>query len=59
MKHVASGYQGLGLLFDINNDRMLSILIIAAAMAAVGWVGVEYTHSVIVQDYAVSGPTYL
>ncbi len=50
MQQVATGYKGLGLLIDVNNDRLLSILIIAVAMAAVGWVGVEYANSVIVQD---------
>ncbi|MCA8870091.1 MAG: hypothetical protein KDA67_15660 [Rhodobacteraceae bacterium] len=44
MQHVVKGYKGLGLLFDINNDRLLSIVIIAAAMAAVALVGVEYVN---------------
>ena len=59
MQHVAQGYKGLGLLFEVNNDRLLSILIIVAALAAVGWVGVEYAHSVIVQDTVTTGATFL
>ena len=59
MQHVATGYRSLGLLFDVNNDRMLSILIIVAALAAVGWVGVEYAHSVIVEDSVSTGASFL
>lgn len=44
MQHVVNGYKGLGLLFDINNDRLLSIAIIIAAMTAVALVGVEYVN---------------
>ena len=50
MQQVATGYKGLGLLLDVNSDRLLSLLIIAAAMAVVGLVGVEYVGSSIVQD---------
>jgi hypothetical protein len=52
MQTITGGYRGLGLLIDVNNDRMLSVLIVAAALAAVGWVGVEYAHSLIVEDAA-------
>jgi hypothetical protein len=38
---------------------MLSILIIVAALAAVGWVGVEYAHSVIVEDSVSTGASFL
>lgn len=59
MEHVVSEKKALGLLLDINSDRLLSILIIALALAAVGWVGVEYVHSHIVQDTVVTGTTFL
>ncbi len=59
MQQVATGYKGLGLLFEVNNDRLLSILIIGVALAAVGWVGVEYANSVIVQDHAVTTASFL
>ncbi len=59
MQQVAQGYRGLGLLIDVNNDRLLSILIIAAALAAVGWFGVEYAHSFIVQDHLEQVQTIL
>ena len=59
MQQVATGYKGLGLLFEVNNDRLLSILIIAAALAAVGWFGVEYASSVIVQDSVAPVSTVL
>jgi hypothetical protein len=59
MQNVATGYKGLGLLFDVNNDRILSITIIALAMAAVGWVGVEYANSVVVQDVMSTGASFL
>jgi hypothetical protein len=49
MRQLATGYKGIGLLVDVNSDRLLSILIIVAAMAAVGLVGVEYASSSIVQ----------
>ncbi len=50
MQTVVEGTKGLGLLLDINSDRVLSILIILAALAAVGLVGVEYFGSYLVQD---------
>ncbi len=59
MQQITSSYQSLGLLFDINNDRLLSALIIGAAMAAVGWVGVEYASSFMVQEQTVISPTLL
>lgn len=59
MQQVATGYKGLGLLLDINNDRLLSILIIGVAMAAVGLVGVEYANFGIVHDTAQSLPSFL
>jgi hypothetical protein len=59
MQQVATGYKGLGLLFEVNNDRLLSILIIGVALAAVGWVGVEYANSVIVQDHAATTASFL
>jgi len=53
MQQMADGYRGLGvglgLLLDVNSDRLISVLIILAALAAVGLVGVEYFASVIVQ----------
>jgi len=49
MQQMADGYRGLGLLLDVNSDRLISVLIILAALAAVGLVGVEYFGSVIVQ----------
>ncbi|MFT4715496.1 MAG: hypothetical protein ACI8YI_001523 [Paracoccaceae bacterium] len=59
MQQLTSGYKGLGLLFDVNNDRLLSIVIIAVALAAVGWVGVEYANSVIVHSAPASSATFL
>jgi hypothetical protein len=59
MQQVVEGYRGLGLLIDVNNDRLLSIVVIAAAMAAVGWVGVEYAFSFMVQDVVTQGAAYL
>ncbi len=59
MQHVSTGYKGLGLLLDVNNDRLLSILIIAVAMAAVGLVGVEYASRVIVEDAPAALSTLL
>jgi len=59
MQQVARGYKGLGLLVDLNSDRMLSILIIAAALAAVGWVGVEYGANFIAEDTGYSLTTTL
>jgi hypothetical protein len=50
MQNVIEGYKGIGLLFEVNNDRILSVLIILVALAAVGWVGVEYANSVIVEQ---------
>lgn len=54
MQHLFAGYRdgtkGLGLLVDINSDRLLSILIILAALAAVGAVGVEYAQSMFAHD---------
>lgn len=49
MQHMATGYKSFGLLVDVNSDRLLSILIILAALAAVAWVGVEYAQSPIVE----------
>lgn len=59
MQTLTGGYRGLGLLIDVNNDRMLSVLIVAAALAAVGWVGVEYAQSLIVQDTVPATTTFL
>jgi hypothetical protein len=59
MQQLATGYKGLGLLFDVNNDRLLSIVIIAVALAAVGWVGVEYANSVIVESAPATSTTFL
>lgn len=59
MQYVAESYKGLGLLFDVNNDRMISILMIIVALAVVGWVGVEYANSVIVQDQAPMMASFL
>jgi len=59
MQQMAMRRKELGLLFEINNDRLLSILIVAAAMAAVGWVGVEYAHSLIVEDSVAVTRTFL
>jgi len=59
MEHVEQGYRELGLLVDVNSDRMLSVLIIAVAMAAVGLVGVEYASSSIVQDSTAVVSTFL
>jgi len=50
MQNVVQGTRGLGLLLDVNSDRLLSVLIILAALAAVGLVGVEYFSSFLVQD---------
>jgi len=50
MQQVAQGYKGLGLLFEVNNDRLLSIIAIAVAFGAVGWMGVEYVNSFIAAD---------
>ena len=47
MEHVIENTKGLRVLFDVNNDRLLSILIILLAMAAVALVGVEYALSLI------------
>lgn len=49
MQNVIENTRGLALLVDVNNDRLLSILIIALAMAAVALVGVEYASSFMVQ----------
>lgn len=57
MQNVIDGYRGLGLLVEINSDRVLSVLIIVAAMAAVGMVGVEYFNSVIVERSMQTIPT--
>lgn len=59
MQTVANGYRGLGLLFDVNNDRMIAVLIVTAALAAVGWVGVEYAQSLMVDNSPAAGATYL
>ncbi len=59
MQQVATGYKGLGLLFDVNKDRLLSFLIIVAALAAMGWVGVEYRQSVIVEATVATSATFL
>jgi len=50
MEHVIENTKGLRVLFDVNNDRLLSILIILLAMAAVALVGVEYASSFMVQQ---------
>jgi hypothetical protein len=57
MQQIAFGYRGLGLLFDVNNNRFLSILFIAMAMAAVVWAGTEYVHAFIANDQVFSAPT--
>lgn len=59
MQQITNGYLSLELLFEVNNDRLISALIIGAALAAVGWVGVEYAQSFMVQDMAVVSPTFL
>jgi len=59
MQQVTQGYRGLGLLFDVNNDRFLSILFIALALAAVAWMGTEYVHSFIAQDQVLNAPTLM
>ncbi len=59
MRQLATGYKGIGLLVDVNSDRLISILIILAAMAAVGLVGVEYASSSIVQGTQVTASTFL
>jgi len=63
MEHVIENTKGLRVLFDVNNDRLLSILIILLAMAAVALVGVEYASSFMVQQQiegdAVSGLSIL
>ena len=63
MEHVVENTKGLRVLFDVNNDRLLSILIILLAMAAVALVGVEYASSFMVQQQiegdAVSGLSIL
>jgi len=56
MQSVVKGYRGIGLLFEVNNDRIYYILIILAAMAAVGWIGVEYAGSVIVERPVAASP---
>ena len=56
MQSVVKGYRGIGLLFEVNNDRILYILIILAAMAAVGLIGVEYAGSVIVERPVATSP---
>jgi hypothetical protein len=59
MQNMMTGYKGLGLLFEVNNDRLLSVLIIAAALAAVGWVGVEYANSTFVESQPAVSATFL
>ncbi len=59
MRQLATGYKGIGLLVDVNSDRLLSIFIIIAAMAAVGLVGVEYASSSIVQGAQVTASAFL
>jgi len=59
MEQVVQGYRGLGLLFDVNNDRLLTILAIGAAMAAVGMVGVEYANAFFVLDSTGTATTIL
>jgi len=59
MQQVATGYKGLGVLIDVNNDRLLSVLAIVAALAAVGWVGVEYANSIIVDSAPIAASVVL
>lgn len=59
MQYVADGYKSIGLLVDVNNDRLISALIIGVALAAVGWVGVEYAQSFIAQDVVTSTQVFL
>ncbi|MFQ5437865.1 MAG: hypothetical protein ACE5DK_03435 [Paracoccaceae bacterium] len=50
MQHVTTGYRGLGLLLEINSDRILLVLFILAALAAVGIVELETAGSSFVQN---------
>jgi len=59
MQNVHQGFKGLSLLIDVNSDRLLTILAIAVAMAAVGWIGVEYANGSFVQEVAPSISTFL
>ena len=59
MQNIVKSGKGLGLLFDLNSDRLLSVVIIAAAMAAVALVGVEYANSDFVDDRPTSHRTML
>jgi len=59
MQNMMTGYKGLGLLFEVNNDRLLSVLFIIAALAAVGWVGVEYANSTFVESQPVNASIFL
>lgn len=59
MQKMATELKGLELLFEVNNDRMLSVLAIAIALAAVGWVGVEYVNSTFVESQPMVSATFL
>ena len=50
MQKLATGYRGLGVLFEVNSDRFLLILIILMALAAVGIVGAEYVSPTFVDN---------
>lgn len=52
MQNIASSYRGLGLLFEVNRDRLYYALVIAAALAAVAFFGAEYVQSFVVEYQA-------
>lgn len=39
MQHIVSGYRGLGVLMDLNWDRLLYLAAILAALLAGGFIG--------------------
>lgn len=59
MQTVTESYSALGLLVDINRDRLLAVLFILAAMAVVATIGVEYSPAGFVDTPASMGGTVL
>lgn len=39
MDHIIGGYRGLGVLVDVNRDRILSVVMLGAALFAGAFIG--------------------
>ncbi len=54
-----AGFRGLEELFEVNSDRFLLILIILAALAAVGIMGFEYAQPTFVEHGSAMANTMI